>query len=146
MVHRTLALLIGLFAFAGLAAAAPGTDSPEAIVGIWQSDSGKSRIEIQPCPDGESFCGHIVWTRSGNPAYLGATVLEGLQYKNGRWVKGAIHDPRNGSTYRAKAVLESPDRLRVKGCLLVFCDSRIWTRHPVDGLAASPAVSQDETS
>ncbi len=143
MFRRLPLLLLSLAALAGAARAESG---PNSIVGVWESDSGKSRIEIQACPDGKGFCGHIIWTRSGNPAFLGASVLEGLIYRNGRWVKGAIRDPRNGATYRAKAELEAPDRLKVKGCLLIFCDSRIWTRHRVDGYAATPASSADETS
>ena len=143
MLRRLPLLLLSLSVLAGPARAESG---PNSIVGVWESDSGKSRIEIRACPEGEGFCGHIIWTRNGNPAFLGASVLEGLVYREGRWVKGAIHDPRNGTTYRAKAELEAPDRLRVKGCLLVFCDSRIWRRHRVDNFAATPAPAGDETS
>ncbi len=143
MLRRLPLLLLSVLVLAIPARAEPG---PNSIVGVWESDSGKSRIEIQACPAREGYCGRIVWTRSGNPAFLGAPVLEGLVYRKGRWVKGAIRDPRNGATYRARAELETPDRLKVKGCLLIFCDSRIWTRHRVEGFAATPASSADERS
>ena len=36
--------------------------------------------------------------------------------------------PEGGKTYKSKFRLDGPDRLKVDGCVLFFCQTQTWTR------------------
>lgn len=117
-------------------------------VGIWQDDSGRVWVEIQPC--GERLCGQLVWfkwpdgddgqplvdlqnrdaTLRGRPL-LGLTILRDLQRTgDNAWEGGAIYNPEDGIDYRAKMSIADDTTLRVRAYALlpVFGKTKTWTR------------------
>lgn len=138
----TAAITAGLlaFLFAGMAQAAqPGGDS---IVGIWNTSKGEANIQIYRC--GGYYCGKIIWTKdkpgvddkNPDPGLKGRPVI-GMQMMNSfafdgkeKWTGGRIYDSDSGKTYSAQITLDSPDRLRLRGYLLVSLlgKSTVWTR------------------
>jgi uncharacterized protein (DUF2147 family) len=125
------------------------------ILGIWNNDDGRAKIEIFDCSG--RFCGKIVWL--GKPLYppddklgmggkprvdrenpdpakktrqiLGLQIMDGFIYHgNAVWEKGHIYDPESGKTYQGKITLVSPQRLRLKGFVGIplFGRSTTWTR------------------
>lgn len=121
-----VSLLAGILgAFASTARAEPAVDD---VLGVWQTENGKSRIHIHEC-DGEGrICGTLIWSRNGSGKRLGSRILADFVFEDGRWTDGRIVDPRDGSAYRAKLELESEDTLRVRGCWFIFCGGQDWTR------------------
>jgi uncharacterized protein (DUF2147 family) len=147
--HLLVALMVVLqtaLAFAG------GGDE---ILGNWNNDDGRAKIEIFDCAG--SYCGKIIWLKEpnypkddsqgmgGNPRVdrdnpntalrsrqlLGLQIMEGFVYRgNSVWDQGHIYDPVSGKTYRGKITLESPHRLYLKGYVGIplFGRSTAWTR------------------
>jgi uncharacterized protein (DUF2147 family) len=107
-------------------------------IGFWSSGHGENagRIEIKAC--GEALCGYIIDAarfqvepdqrdvRNHDPALRdrpirGLEVLENFAGGPPVW-SGAGYDPRWG--LRAKNVklrLVSPDVMKIRGCLAIFC-------------------------
>ena len=127
----------------------------EDILGNWNNDNGRAKIEIFDC--GGSYCGKIIWLKEpnypkddkqgmgGKPRVdrenpdptkqsrqlLGLQIMTGFVFRgNGVWEKGRIYDPESGKTYRGKITLVSPQRLYLKGYLGIplFGRSTSWTR------------------
>jgi uncharacterized protein (DUF2147 family) len=125
------------------------------ILGVWNNDDGRAKIEIFDC--GGSYCGKIVWLKEtvyptddklgmgGKPRVdrenpdparrsrqlMGLQIMEGFVFRSdGVWDKGRIYDPVSGKTYRGKITLESPHRLYLKGFVGIplFGRSTTWTR------------------
>jgi uncharacterized protein (DUF2147 family) len=46
------------------------------------------------------------------------------------WKRGTVYDPKNGRTYSGKVTLVSPNKLRLRGYVLLsfFGRTTIWTR------------------
>jgi uncharacterized protein (DUF2147 family) len=112
---------------------------PNDIIGQWQTDGGRSSIEIVRC--GEKLCGKVVGMMhpnylSGKDGPVGTPKLDGknpdpalrnrpiigLQVIDGltatganRWEHGTCYDPESGNRYKCKMHLEKPDRLEVRG-------------------------------
>ena len=58
------------------------------------------------------------------PAALTATTQVGT------WKDGSAYDPKAGRSYASRIALLATGRLRVTGCVLFICRSRLWTRAP----------------
>ncbi len=60
----------------------------------------------------------------------GMVIIKNLTKDEGKYANGEITDPENGKTYDAEVWLdeENPDRLKVKGSLLVFSKTQEWKR------------------
>ena len=52
----------------------------------------------------------------------------GLRPQGANKWSGQIYNPEDGKTYDATVVLESPNVLKVQGCVLFICETRTWTR------------------
>lgn len=147
MIRRYL-LSASLILMLAPAAAVPARAGPEsdALYGVWETAGGESRVLIQPCPEEEGVCGSLVWTASGREKNIGKTILSNFRLSDGRWEGGQIHDPRDGSAWRAKLDLRAEDQLRVRGCWFVFCGGQTWTRVPTERVEAPvfPAVSSED--
>ncbi len=112
------------------------------VTGLWRTGRGRSLVEIYRCeedgsarPDGPFVCGRI---RNAKRADVeGHLLLAGFRPKGGAWRKGRIVDPRTRSTYRGRLTLLTPDRLELRGCLLMFCRAQVWER-AMDGVDRLP--------
>ncbi|MBW4056642.1 MAG: DUF2147 domain-containing protein [Proteobacteria bacterium] len=135
------------------AATAFGADQ-NAILGIWKTEMGESKVQIYRC--GEKICGTIIWLK--NPRYtdsrdgeigtpvidrknpdpalksrpvLDLHILNGFSAEGGNnWGNGTCYDPKSGNTYRGKIHLAAPDRLELRGYIGIplFGRTSVWTR------------------
>jgi uncharacterized protein (DUF2147 family) len=137
-----------LVALATLCWNPPLSAQPHDIRGVWWTDKNEARIEIKNCtPPQQGLCGTIIWLQEPNDArgsplvdkanpnpslrsrsMIGLPLFQGWREDGpGRW-KGAIYDPDDGKTYDI-SIASSGDRLMLKGCVLLFCDTSHWTRY-----------------
>jgi len=146
MKHLGLILLL----FVIFASSNAQTNNAEAnkIIGVWQTGSGKGRIQITAYND--KFGGKLVWLREpfdekGNPKTdiknpdeskrknpkLGLNNLLGFTYEgNGKYENGTIYDPENGKTYNCVMSLENDSTLKIKGYVGITMIARtdVWKR------------------
>jgi len=119
-------------------------------VGEWLVASKAAHIRIVDCAG--LLWGVVSWearpggiddknpdpAKRGQPT-LGMAVLQSLKATEpNRW-DGALYNSKNGKTYTGGIMLLTPDRVRVRGCVLGFlCGGEEWTRvEPADDKAAS---------
>jgi uncharacterized protein (DUF2147 family) len=121
--------------------------------GEWMVADHSARIRIEPCSDG--YWGSIAWERQpgtdnknpdpkrrGKPL-LGAPILLSMKPEEDNKWEGKVYNPKDGGYYNASIQLESPNKLRLEGCMLIFCSGETWTRvpepsHATTGAAAAP--------
>ena len=128
--------LLAALAFPAAASAA------QPVTGRWITDDGKAVVTIADC--GGTVCGRITRvlapTPNGPPVdannpdpslrkrpILGLPVLTGFFADGADW-KGRIYSPEEGKTYRSVMTRAGPDKIAVKGCILIFCKTQTWTR------------------
>jgi uncharacterized protein (DUF2147 family) len=113
--------------FLGIAQASPPPLEAASINGFWRPPPG-GRIEIMPC--GERLCGYVRDDGDGEPEiHPGHMLLVEMEYQgNMTWAHGKIHNPRDNRIYDGKLRLLNGNRLKLTGCLWIFCGSQIWTR------------------
>ena len=128
-------------AIAALAFAAPVQAAPASIAGNWKTDDGKSIIQFYKC--GSSMCGKIAKflvpepkggaRDSENPkASLRDRKLLGLRIfwdlkPDGNSYEGEGYSPEDGRYFNADIKREG-NRLKVKGCVAIFCRSVYFTK------------------
>lgn len=134
-------VLTALGAVAAAFIAAPTIAAPSSIAGKWKTGDGKAIVTIAPC--GQSLCGRITkflvpeppgGARDGkNPdssqrdrMLLGSAILWNLKPK-GSAFSGNGYSPEAGRNFNA-TVTRSGNGLKVKGCVLLFCQSQNWTK------------------
>ncbi|MEL7738187.1 DUF2147 domain-containing protein [Citromicrobium bathyomarinum] len=128
---------------AGLAALAVPALAADPIGGKWVTEDKDAVVTIGDC--GTSVCGKItkfLETPPGgvdqrdinNPKkslrsrkLMGLPVLTGFRQDGDEW-RGEIYDPKSGKTYRSVIQRKGPNKLEVKGCVTVFCQTQVWTR------------------
>ena len=151
MKNNAAVLLLFILLSAAAALAANGDD----ILGVWNNEEKDGKIEIFKC--GGKYCGKIIWAKEPNypagstegppgtprrdhlnpdPAKRSRLIL-GLQIVNDfsfagddTWKGGTVYDPKSGNTYRGKMTLASPDRLELRGFIIIplFGRTTTWTR------------------
>ena len=127
---------------------AQSNQEADKIIGLWQTGSGKGRVQITKY--GNKFSGKIVWLRDpndakGNPKLdsknpdvnrqknttIGITNLLGFTYEgNSKYNNGTVYDPDNGKTYKCNMTLENINSLNVRGYIGFSFIGRtdVWTR------------------
>ena len=143
-------LFISFFCFLALAASASFSGKgPDAVAGIWQTGSGKARVQIFRGNDG-LYHGKIVWLKNPNyedgkpkidknnpdPArkkqpLMGLQNLRNFRYEGENvWVDGQIYDPEKGNDYSCKMTLISDNTLEVRGFIGIslFGRTDTWKR------------------
>lgn len=120
----------------------------DAILGVWESGSGKARVKIEK--SGDKFYGKIVWLREPNneegkpkvdknnpeealrtKPLLGYRILKDFTYAGDKvWEEGTIYDPENGSTYSCEITMKDENTLDVRGFIgvSVFGRTDVWKR------------------
>jgi uncharacterized protein (DUF2147 family) len=46
---------------------------------------------------------------------------------------GQLYNPKDGNTYRGSIEIIDATRMRVRGCVNVYCETEIWTRAETSG-------------
>jgi uncharacterized protein (DUF2147 family) len=126
--------------------AAPAFAEADPSFGEWLTEDGFARVAVAPCPQDPSLaCGAVTWLKDpvGHPnrdvnnpdralrgrPLVGVQVVREMRLRApGRWVGGKVYDPETGKTYDGKLSAVSRNRLQVQGCVLMICESQIWTR------------------
>jgi uncharacterized protein (DUF2147 family) len=122
----------------GAALASAATAQAADPTGVWLTADQSARIRVEKCPDG--YWGSIDWekvpgTDSKNPdpakrgrPLLGTPILMAMKPSEpGKW-DGKVYNPKEGSTWTVSIILEDPNRLKLQGCMLIFCGGETWTR------------------
>lgn len=127
---------------AALAIAAPA-QAAGSILGNWVTEDRDAIVKISQC--GATVCGRIhkylVTPPNGagqkdinNPdrklrsrTLLGMAILTGFTRDGEIW-RGKVYDPKTGKTYRSEVSLNSPNSLKMKGCIAFFCQGQNWSR------------------
>lgn len=124
--------------------AMPATASAADITGIWATGTEGGRVQIYRC--GKALCGKIVGASRlrGNPDLrdqrnsdpkLRTRKIKGLVVLNGftggprEWQGGPVYDPETGDgAPRGHLKLLANDKLELKGCVAIFCRTKVWTK------------------
>ncbi len=118
--------------------------SADKILGVWLTQDKSGKIKIYK--KGNQYYGKIIWmdepydsngkpvTDKENPdaklrsrPIAGMDIITNLVYEDGEWTDGNIYDPNDGKTYTCTLWLED-GKLKVRGYLGWFFDTRTWTR------------------
>jgi uncharacterized protein (DUF2147 family) len=148
---RTGILIILMLSIAAGASAA----GPDDILGVWNTEENKAKVEISKC--GDKYCGRIVWlkdplypagSREGTPGtpkidhknpdpalrsrpVMGLQFMHNFAHDGGNiWKGGKLYDPEKGKTYSGKITLVSPRQLDLRGYIGISLIGRTskWTR------------------
>jgi uncharacterized protein (DUF2147 family) len=115
-----------------------GTAQAADPTGVWLTADQSARIRVEKCPDG--YWGSIDWekvpgTDSKNPdpakrgrPLLGTPILIGMKPSEPNKWDGKVYNPKEGSTWNVSIILEDANRLKLQGCMLIFCGGETWTR------------------
>ncbi|SDR39711.1 DUF2147 domain-containing protein [Pseudovibrio sp. Tun.PSC04-5.I4] len=118
----------------GMAASAFAADA----TGTWLRANGTAKIKISKC--GGNLCGNIIWlkeprkdTKNPDPKLrsrnlIGSRTILGMK-PNGKdsW-KGKVYNAEDGKTYSGNMELVSNNKLKLEGCVLIFCKGDTWSR------------------
>jgi uncharacterized protein (DUF2147 family) len=126
-------------------AAAPA----DAILGVWLTDDGASKVEVTAAKaaDGRSvYAGKIVWlkepTRDDQPLLdknnadvaqrgrpiMGLVVLSGFKAGAAGYDGGTVYSPRAGKSYPADLTITADGRLELKVKAGLLTKTDYWTR------------------
>jgi uncharacterized protein (DUF2147 family) len=134
--------LARLILFAALCASFTPSFAQDAtkVAGVWQSESGITRVRVSPC--GSGLCGTVVWQKNPSkdvynpdPAkrerqIVGLQLVSNMQpVGNDEW-SGAIYNYEDGKTYAGKVKVNGANSLAIGGCVLggMVCQSKTWTK------------------
>ena len=132
-----------LSAAAALAIAIAPAFAADPISGQWVTQDKEAVVTISNC--GNSVCGKITRFLVPPPGgadqrdihnpdkslrsrkLMGLSVLSGFSEDGDQW-RGEIYDPKTGKTYRSVIQRKGANKLEVKGCVAIFCQTQVWTR------------------
>ena len=70
-----------------------------------------------------------MWLWDPGSANIGQPILLNLRFKsNGIEATGSVYNPQDGHTYKATLSQLSPNRLLLRGCVLIVCKKQVWIR------------------
>lgn len=123
---------------------APVAGQARDITGLWNTGSEGGRVEIYRC--GDAYCGKVVDAarlrvdpdlrdvRNSDPALRsrklkGLVVLRNFTGGPRKWSGGPVYDPESGDGANSGYLELLPNgKLKVQGCIAVFCRSKVWSR------------------
>lgn len=135
---------IALACTLGLLPLAPAAAQSGDITGLWNTGSEGGKVEIYRC--GKAYCGKVVDAarlrtnpdlrdvRNSDPdlrtrRLKGLVVLRDFTGGPTNWTGGPVYDPETGDgASSGKLKLQSDGKLQVKGCVAIFCRTKVWTR------------------
>ena len=145
---RTFALGLTVTGIALMAAPARAAEPS----GEWLTADRSAQIRIEQCPngywgviDGEREPGNDTKNpdpnKRGRPL-LGTPILIAMRPSQPNKWDGKVYNPKEGSYFNISIFLADPNRLKLEGCMLIFCGGETWTRvserNATTGAAAQP--------
>jgi len=107
------------------------------VEGIWRthkSEDTGGHLILKMAKCGSKICGTILKavdkTGKSDPKYphLGKKFIKGMKISGGgEYTKGTIWSPQEDKTYKSTMSLKG-NKLKVDGCVLVFCKHYTWNR------------------
>lgn len=115
-------------------------------LGTWYTEGRDSQVRINKC--GGALCGALVWLKEPNDAngrpktdrenadaskrnrpLLGVQIVLGMKPSStpSEW-DGKVYNAKDGKTYTGSFTMTGANTAVLKGCVVVFCKSQIWTR------------------
>lgn len=119
----------------------------DAVLGIWESEHGSGRIQINK--SGDTYSGKLIWLKeendsSGKPLLdinnpseakrirpvKGLEVLSGFNYNDGEWDGGTVYDPKSGKKYNCKLSVSSDGQLEIRAFMGISLigKTQVWSR------------------
>ena len=124
-------------------------------IGVWLTADQSARIRVERCADG--YWGSIDWekqagidaknpdpSKRGRPL-LGTPILISMKPSEPNKWDGKVYNPKEGSFYNVSILLEDPNRLKLQGCMLIFCGGETWTRVADQQRSTTGAAGATET-
>lgn len=105
-----------------------GAATAQEVTGVWQRDTGASRVRFSKC--GEALCGTISWLKEqSGPAKVGQRIFYDMKPNGANTWSGSAFNPEDGKTYAGTMTL-SGGTLTTAGCIMggLICRSVKWTR------------------
>jgi uncharacterized protein (DUF2147 family) len=110
------------------------------VAGVWQSQSGITRVRVSPC--GSGLCGTVVWQKNpakdvNNPdpakrdrSVVGLQLVSNMKPVGANEWSGAIYNYEDGKTYRGKVKVNGSNSIDIGGCVMggMVCQSKTWTK------------------
>lgn len=108
--------------------------------GLWQSESGITRVRVAPC--GSGLCGTVIWQKTPSkdvynpdPAkrdrqIVGLQLVSNMKPVGSDEWSGAIYNYEDGKTYQGKIKVNGANSLAIGGCVMggMVCQSKTWTK------------------
>jgi len=154
--------IFAALALAGLTGAMSGAARASDPTGIWLIQDRDAEIRVAAC--GNALCATVAWIAKPNDPETGKPwtdkhnsdpakrnrSLNGVAITKDMkpaatpdtW-HGQIYSVRHGGNYGGSLTLLSPTKMKIEGCLMVICESEIWTKLPDGGHAGRPAKWPD---
>jgi uncharacterized protein (DUF2147 family) len=133
--------------FAGVFLLAQSQAFAAEIAGMWLVRDGSAKVKIVNC--GGAMCGTIAWIKdpidpdTGKPwldkhnanaaqknrPLVGVMVARNMKRDDSgnKW-SGQVYSVDHGRSVNGSLTLVSANRLKIEGCMLMICESEIWTR------------------
>ena len=140
-VKRTLMLT----AASALLAALPVPASAADPTGLWITQDGDAKIRVANC--GGAICGTLTWLKDPNDAsgkpkldrnntdtskrnrpLVGVPIVLSMKPDGTDKWSGQMYNAEDGKTYSGSFTLAGANKAEVKGCVLIVCKTKTWTR------------------
>lgn len=110
------------------------------VAGVWQSQSGITRVKVTPC--GAGLCANVIWQKNPqkdvhnpDPAkrerpVVGLQLVSNMQPVGPDEWNGAIYNYEDGQTYAGKVKVVNGNAIQIGGCVMggMICQSKTWTK------------------
>jgi uncharacterized protein (DUF2147 family) len=115
--------------------------------GVWLVQDGSAKVRVGACSG--ALCGNVIWIRQPiDPAngklwldeksidpnkrrrpILGIRVVIDMKPSRipNKWT-GRVYSIDHGKHFDGSLTLLTPTKLKIEGCLMLICESEIWTR------------------
>jgi len=107
------------------------TGEIDSVIEVYQG-KGKAYAKVVQVMDPKRqdiLCDLCEGNRKGQKI-LGMNILDGLEKDGNEWSGGTILDPRNGNVYKCCILLENPNKLKIRGYIVIslFGKTAYWER------------------
>ncbi len=129
--------------------------------GVWAKEDGSAKIEVTKC--GRGLCSKIIWLAAPNDTrgkplrdgrnenvslrtrpIIGLSLFSRMAPSGANSWVGTVYNPEEGKSYADVTVtLVSSRQIVLRGCKMLFCREKIWTRTSAPEPVAPPAGDDD---